>query len=133
MNRSAHSRLFRWCVGIAAIMAAIVQPVVGRTQTPTNGLIMLLEFERIEGLRHWEQELDKRHLTALVQVQSNILQKFSADMRAPRQLVLAVPVAPTQSLAELRSEADAVVCLEDYDDFGAIGLYYADFGQISDA
>jgi len=54
-------------------------------------------------------------------------------MRKPRKLILAVPVAPTQSLDELRTEADEIVCLEDYDDFGAIGLYYSDFRQISDA
>ncbi len=53
--------------------------------------------------------------------------------RKPRQLVLAVPVAPTESLQELRGEADEVVCLEDYDNFGAIGFYYADFRQVSDA
>lgn len=52
--------------------------------------------------------------------------------RGPRQLVLAVPVAPTESLAEMRQEADAIVCLEDYEAFGAIGLYYADFSQITD-
>jgi putative phosphoribosyl transferase len=53
--------------------------------------------------------------------------------RGPRKLVLAVPVAPTQSLQELREEADDIVCLEDYEDFGAIGFFYADFRQISDA
>ncbi len=54
-------------------------------------------------------------------------------MREPRKLVLAVPVAPTQSLTELKDEADAIVCLEDHEDFGAIGFFYADFRQISDA
>ena len=53
--------------------------------------------------------------------------------RAPRKLVLAVPVAPTPSLAELRDEADDIVCLEDYEDFGAIGYFYDDFRQTSDA
>lgn len=52
--------------------------------------------------------------------------------RKPRRLVLAVPVAPTESLRELRREADDVVCLEDYADFGAIGNFYSDFRQISD-
>jgi predicted phosphoribosyltransferase len=52
--------------------------------------------------------------------------------RNPRKLVLAVPVAPTESLAELRQEADDVVCLEDHRFFAAIGLYYSDFRQISD-
>ncbi len=53
-------------------------------------------------------------------------------MRNPRRLVLAVPVAPTSTLQELRDETDEIVCLEDYPEFGAIGLYYADFRQTSD-
>jgi putative phosphoribosyl transferase len=53
-------------------------------------------------------------------------------LRDPKQLVLAVPVAPTESLAELRQEADDVVCLEDHDMFGALGHYYSDFRQITD-
>jgi predicted phosphoribosyltransferase len=35
-------------------------------------------------------------------------------------------------LQELRDEADEIVCLEDYEPFGAVGAYYADFGQTSD-
>lgn len=53
--------------------------------------------------------------------------------RGPRQLVLAIPVAPTESLAAMREEADAVVCLEDYEPFGAIGYYYRNFRQVTDA
>jgi putative phosphoribosyl transferase len=53
-------------------------------------------------------------------------------MRNPKKLVLAVPVAPTDSLAALRSDADEVVCLEDHEFFGAIGFYYADFAQVAD-
>ena len=53
-------------------------------------------------------------------------------MRNPKKLVLAVPVAPTDSLAALRSDADEVICLEDHEFFGAIGFYYRNFNQISD-
>jgi len=53
-------------------------------------------------------------------------------MREPKRLVLAVPVAPTDSLSELRHDADDVVCLEDHEFFGAIGVYYANFSQVSD-
>jgi len=52
--------------------------------------------------------------------------------REPARLVLAVPVAPTSSLAELAGEADAIVCLEDHELFGAIGMFYSDFRQLSD-
>ena len=53
-------------------------------------------------------------------------------LRHPRKLVLAVPVAPTDKLAALRLDADDVVCLEVHELFYAIGVYYADFRQVSD-
>ena len=53
-------------------------------------------------------------------------------MRKPSSLVLAVPVAPSDSLAALRREVDELICLEDYENFGAIGFYYSDFRQVSD-
>jgi putative phosphoribosyl transferase len=52
--------------------------------------------------------------------------------RNPKKLVLAVPVAPTDSLSELEEEADEIICLEDHNNFGAIGVYYSDFRQVSD-
>jgi predicted phosphoribosyltransferase len=52
--------------------------------------------------------------------------------RKPKKLVLAVPVAPTDTIAALKAEADDIVCLEQYDSFGALGFYYADFHQVSD-
>jgi len=61
----------------ACAAVGFVAPV--RAQTPTNGLIMLIEFERIEGLRHWERELDHRGLTALVQVQRELMKKYPED------------------------------------------------------
>jgi len=53
-------------------------------------------------------------------------------IRNPSKLVLAVPVAPTDTLSKLHSEADDIVCLEDYEEFGAIGFFYSDFRQVSD-
>jgi putative phosphoribosyl transferase len=51
----------------------------------------------------------------------------------PAKLVLAVPVAPSDTLAELSQEVDEVVCLETPDPFYAIGLYYRDFSQLTDS
>jgi putative phosphoribosyl transferase len=56
----------------------------------------------------------------------------SVAARKPSKLVLAVPVAPTDSVAALRREVDDLVCLETHENFYAIGLYYADFRQVSD-
>jgi putative phosphoribosyl transferase len=52
--------------------------------------------------------------------------------RGPERLVLAVPVAPTSTLLELGEDADEIVCLEDHEEFGAIGLYYRNFRQVDD-
>ena len=53
--------------------------------------------------------------------------------RNPARLVLAVPVAPAEALAALGAEADEVVCLQPQMALGAIGYYYRDFHQMSDA
>jgi putative phosphoribosyl transferase len=50
----------------------------------------------------------------------------------PRRLVLAVPVAPQDSLDEVATECDEVVCLLSPDPFYAVGAYYADFAQTTD-
>lgn len=50
----------------------------------------------------------------------------------PRRLVLAVPVAAPQTLAELRDEADEIVCLYQPEWLGAVGAFYQDFTQVSD-
>lgn len=60
-----------------------------------------------------------------------------AALQAMRQrkagkIVLAVPVAPTETIEKLQGECDAIVCLESHTFFGAIGVYYADFRQVTD-
>jgi putative phosphoribosyl transferase len=52
--------------------------------------------------------------------------------RGARRVVLAVPVAPADTLTQLRSVTDEVVCLHTPAVFGAIGQFYADFAQTSD-
>jgi predicted phosphoribosyltransferase len=52
--------------------------------------------------------------------------------RGPAELVLAVPVAPADTLAELRPEVDQLVCLHTPDVFYAIGPFYRDFHQMTD-
>lgn len=52
--------------------------------------------------------------------------------RKPKELVLAVPVAPPDTIERLRGEVDALICLEAPDAFGAIGYFYRDFRQVGD-
>ncbi len=50
-----------------------------------------------------------------------------------RRVVVAVPVAPSDTVARLREEVDEVVALLVPQPFeGAIGSYYDDFGQVGD-
>jgi len=52
--------------------------------------------------------------------------------RAPAELVVAVGVAPAQTLARLRQAADRVVCLATPEPFLAVGQFFRDFDQVSD-
>jgi putative phosphoribosyl transferase len=52
--------------------------------------------------------------------------------RRPARLVLAVPVAPHDTLFALRKEVDEVVCLAEPMPFRAVGLHYVDFHQVDD-
>lgn len=52
--------------------------------------------------------------------------------RRPARLVLAVPVAPPDTVAALRADVDELVCLSQPMNFHAVGVHYADFDQISD-
>lgn len=50
----------------------------------------------------------------------------------PKRLVMAVPVAPPDTIDRLRSQVDDVICLHAPALFGAIGLFYREFRQLSD-
>jgi putative phosphoribosyl transferase len=52
--------------------------------------------------------------------------------RDPAHLVLAVPVAPVDTVEDLRPLVDELVCLATPEPFRAIGLHYRDFHQLED-
>lgn len=56
----------------------------------------------------------------------------SVKYLGPARVIVAVPVCAAETAAALRAEVDEVICLGEYRDFHAVGLYYADFGQVSD-
>lgn len=53
--------------------------------------------------------------------------------RKAAEIIVAVPVAPESTCRQLEQMADRVVCLVRPRNFGAVGEWYEDFGQISDA
>jgi predicted phosphoribosyltransferase len=52
--------------------------------------------------------------------------------RGPARIVVAVPVASVDAVAELQTLADDVVCTATPEPFYAVGLWYDDFAQTSD-
>ncbi|MEU7766606.1 phosphoribosyltransferase family protein [Nocardia sp. NPDC049190] len=56
-----------------------------------------------------------------------------ARAQGAQRVVLAVPVAPRDTLEVLADDADEVICLEVPVWFGAVGCWYRRFGQVSDA
>lgn len=50
----------------------------------------------------------------------------------PARLVVAVPVAPADTVESLSRQVDEMVCLAKPTNFGAIGYWYVDFSQVGD-
>lgn len=50
----------------------------------------------------------------------------------PARLILALPVAPANTISRLEKHADEVVCLQSPSPFYAVGAHYADFSQVGD-
>jgi hypothetical protein len=53
--------------------------------------------------------------------------------QAPREIILAVPVAPRGRLAAFRPLCQRLVCLYVPDEFCSVGEFYEDFREVSDA
>jgi len=53
--------------------------------------------------------------------------------RRPGRIVLAVPVAPADTVATLRPLVDDLICLETPEPFLAVGAHYRHFDQVPDA
>lgn len=58
--------------------------------------------------------------------------RFAIRTLRPAGIIIAVPVAPPDTLELFRQEADKVVCLLLPDEFYAVGQFYSDFSQTSD-
>lgn len=50
----------------------------------------------------------------------------------PRELIVAVPVAPPRQLGQVRSLCDRLICLKTPEEFWAVGQFYVDFTQVED-
>jgi len=58
---------------------------------------------------------------------------LAARSRNPRRIILAVPVCAPETDTELAGDVDELVCLHTPDRFIAVGFWYQNFGQTTDA
>ncbi|WP_440988425.1 phosphoribosyltransferase [Haloarchaeobius baliensis] len=93
---------------------------------------------KVETYREGRPPLDLDGLTAIV-VDDGVATGATtiACIRGARaagaeRVVLAVPVGPPDTVAELGAEADEVVCLRSPTGFYAVGQFYDSFAQVSD-
>lgn len=52
--------------------------------------------------------------------------------KLPEKIILAIPVAPSSTIEELKVEVDELIALQAPDDFYAIGEFYLSFPQLTD-
>jgi len=50
----------------------------------------------------------------------------------PERIIVAVPVAPPETVSELKKEVDEVICLRTPSPFFAVGNFYTNFEQVTD-
>lgn len=118
-----------------------VMQVLGLTQdyVEAEGQRQLAEIERrrriyLEG----RERVEIKGRTAIVvddgiATGATVRAALKATRRAgPEHLVLAVPVAPPDTIEALRPEVDELICLSMPTYFGAISMFYADFRQVGD-
>jgi len=57
---------------------------------------------------------------------------LAVRQESPEKLIVAVPVAPGETLEKLESDADEILCLQAPAFFAAVGEFYKSFKQITD-
>jgi putative phosphoribosyl transferase len=91
---------------------------------------------RLYGAEHSAPELAGRTVIVVddgVATGGTVLVALRALKNAvARRVVLAIPLAPPETLVKLMTEADEVICLASPSPFRAISLHYVDFAQTSD-
>ncbi len=114
-----------------AIPRAVLEEVAAEEQRELD--------RRVEAYRDGRPALDLRGKTAsLVDdglAPGSTMRAAVAAVRRlePARVVVAVPVGAEQTCGEFRSEADDVVCAETPEPFFAVGSWYQDFAQTTDA
>ena len=129
---------------IAEDVVVFHHDAIARLHIPQSAIDATIAREREELLRREHAYRDARPPLILagqtvVLVDDGLATGYTmlAAIRAvrlhrPVWIVVAVPVAPSDTLDRLRSEVDDIFCVHTPSDMGAVGQFYDDFTQITD-
>jgi erythromycin esterase-like protein/predicted phosphoribosyltransferase len=117
--------------------------LIERLSIPSQGVEAMIARERLELARREQLYRD----TPMQDVRGKIVlliddglatgSTMQAAIKALRQMkpariVMAVPIAPPESCAEMAKIADDVMCAATVEQFGSVGRWYDDFSQTTD-
>jgi len=120
------------------------QEVIASYGISRDYLVKEIKKEKLEIMRRYDlyrrgkPPLNLRNKVAIVTddgiatgatMQAAILE---IKLQKPAKIILAVPVAPPESIDTLKAAVDEVVCLETSEPFFAIGNFYQNFQQTED-
>jgi putative phosphoribosyl transferase len=115
---------------------------LGVTPEQIEGVATLEEAEVVRRVRRYRGDRTPLPVTSrtVILVDDGLATGFSARAgiemlrrQGAQQVVLAVPVAPADTVEELGSHADQVICVHTPSFFMATGRWYTDFRPVSDA
>ena len=117
-------------IGAAGITEEILSSAVSRERDRLE--------RRVASYREIARPVDPAGMTAVV-VDDGLATGSTAEAairvvqrREAAQVWLAIPVAPRETIAVMRSLADEVIVLSTPMAFGAVGIWYRDFSQTTD-
>ncbi|BDE07492.1 phosphoribosyltransferase [Vulcanimicrobium alpinum] len=125
--------------------AFVLNPdVIDALRIPHGAVVRVAERERKELERRERLYRDHRAFPELagktvilvddgLATGASMLAAISAlRQKDPERVVVAVPVAPADTCAMLRTHADDVICRGTPEPFGGVGAWYDDFSQVGD-
>ncbi|NTW50948.1 MAG: phosphoribosyl transferase [Chlorobiales bacterium] len=144
-RKIGHPNMPEYAIGAVTEKNGLICNEEERSQISPNWLAEAVEKQRQEAVRRRRVYLkDTPHISPAGKIAIIVddgiatgltIRAAVQSVRAekPKELVVAVPVAPHNTVVQLQEEADTVVVLEDdWDYLGAVGAYYDDFRQVSD-
>jgi putative phosphoribosyl transferase len=127
--------------GIRVLNAEVLQGLgISEAQIEQVAAVELRELRRRERIYRDDRPIPEVRGRCVILIDDGLatgatMQAAIAALRQqkPSEILVAIPVAPPDTVASLQQQADAVICLAMPEPFFAVGVWYADFAQVTDA